>query len=445
MPNRLSRLSLLAAVSLAALATCRLPGHLGGVAMAREPVVMQSADDRLILESFLKYAGEYAAEVTPDAVAKIDQPEEICWVWSQYLSMPLVAFRLTGDAKYLAAFVKALDVLLTRLRPGPDGYLGFRGLPYELFRNPANPTAEMDVDIAEFEVAHLICDFAELVNTEDALQQQYGGKVAAYLDLAERQLIGPKWDTRGCYVDLGTEGAIIRMPAECGNDRDSLTNPHNKQSKFCRAYLALYRVTGKDEYFRRAVKLGTRFKHTLRLEGDRYLWHYWDPAGDWDRKPGKPDEWKHWIGPEHRGGYHGLTLAMPVELYDYGVVFDRTDIQRFLNTQMQVCWNGSVDQPVFTNTEGKPITEAGQGTIIASSLGRFEPRIREFCYGPRATAGRLQVRDDSWQGGVGAMGYLLGKYGESPTPEPRQTRYRDQFSQTPGNAAFLDELRFEVK
>lgn len=35
-------------------------------------------------------------------------------------------------------------------------------------------------------------------------------------------------------------------------------------------YLALYRVTGKDEYFRRAIQLGARFKHTLRLDGECY-------------------------------------------------------------------------------------------------------------------------------------------------------------------------------
>ena len=412
--------------------------------MAREPLAMDSESDQLILANFLTHVDGSVARLTSAAVAGIEQPEDICWTWSQYLRMPLVGFMLTGDGKHLDGFVQATDALLTRLREGPDGYLGFRGLPLPLFRDPANPTAEVDVDIAEFEVAHLMCDFAEVVNADEALRQQYGGHVARYLDLAEQHLAGPKWEARGRYVDLGSQGAVFRMPAECGNNRDSLTNPHNKQSKMCRAYLALYRVTGKDEYFRKAVKLGTRFKHTLRLDGDRYLWHYWDPAGDWDRKPNAPDQWKHWVGPEHRGGYHALTVAMAVELYDHGVVFDKADIERFLNTQMQICWNGSIDAPEFRTTGGQPVREASHAVVMASSLARFDPRIWEYCYGSRATQQRLERRNHSWQGGVSAIGYLLSKYLEPRTAEPTRAKYGDQFRAKPENAAFLRELEFQV-
>ncbi|MDH7570415.1 MAG: hypothetical protein QHJ73_12615, partial [Armatimonadota bacterium] len=245
-------------------------------------------------------------------------------------------------------------------------------------------------------------------------------------------------------VDLGPKGAVFRMPPECGNGRDNLTNPHNKQSKMCRAYLALYRVTGKDEYFRRALKLGTRFKRTLRLDGDHYLWNYWEPAGEWDQKPDKPGEWKHWIGPEHRGGYHALTVAMAEALYDHGVLFDRTDMQRFVNTQMQVCWNGSLENPVFVTTGGQPAKEPGHATIMAPALARFEPKIWEFCYGERAARERLQAREHNWSGGVGAMEYLLEKYVNKRGVEPTRTRFRDQFLARAENAAFLQSLDARV-
>ena len=202
----------------------------------------------------------------------------------------------------------------------------------------------------------------ELVRATPSLERTYGEPAARFLGIGENHLAGEKWEERKLYMDLGIRGAVFRMPAECGNDRDHLTNPHNKQSKMCRAYLALYRVTGKDEYFRKAVQLGARFKRTLRLEDDCYRWNYWDPAGDWDRNRDNVDQWKHWIGPEHRSGYHALTVAMAEALYDHGVVFNRTDMQRFVNTQMRVCWNGSLEQPVFRNTGGKPI----DAPIVAS-------------------------------------------------------------------------------
>lgn len=411
---------------------------------AREAVEMQSEADTLILQSFLKHAEAEARRVTPEAVAKIEEAEEICWVWSNYVRLPLAAYALTGETRYLDQFARAMDALLGRLREGPDGHRGFRGLPLPLFRDPAHPDAQIEVDIAEFEIAHLLCDFIEYVNADPALKAPYGDKAAHYLAIAENHLAGPKWEARKLYMDLGDEGAIFRMPAKCGNNRDHLTNPHNKQSKMCRAYLALYRVTGKDDYFRKAVKLGVRFKRTLRLEGDRYRWNYWDPAGDWDRKPDKPGEWKHWIGPEHRGGYHALTVAMAEALYDHGVVFDRADMQRFVNTQMQLCWNGSLEAPIFQTTGGKPVKEAAHGTVMAPSLARFEPKVWEFCYGERATRERLDKRAHGWSGGVQAVGYLLGKYQGTRAPEPVQTRYRDQFAAKPENARFLRQMEYQV-
>jgi len=410
------------------------------LAVAREPVETESAEDRQILQSFLAHVPGAARRLTPEAVAKIQEPEDICWTWSKYAHMPLAAYQLTGDRKYLDAFVTAMDGLLSGLRKAPDGYLGFRGLPLALFRDRNNPDALVEVDIAEFEVARLIAEFVEAVRADQAAMARHSAKAAAWIDLAEKHLAGPKWEARKWYVDLGPQGAVFRMPAECGNNRDSLTNPHNKQSKMCRAYLALYRVTGNDEYFKKAIKLGVRFKRTLRLDGDRYLWNYWEPAGDWDRKPDNPQQWKHWIGPEHRGGYHGLTVAMAEALYDCGVVFDRADMQRFVNTQMQVCWNGSCDAPTFKNTGGK----ATGAEMVAPALARFEPKIWEFCYGPRATKARLARPDHGWQGGVVAIGYLCGKYLAPRTPEAAQTRYREQFCRRPENVAFLKSLEFQV-
>jgi hypothetical protein len=74
---------------------------------------------------------------------------------------------------------------------------------------------------------------------------------------------------------------------------------------------------------------------------------------------------------------------------------------------------------------------------IAPALARFEPKVHEFCYGPRATAGRLKRPDHSWQGGVLAIDYLCGKYLDHRSPEPAQTKYREQFYRRQENAAFL--------
>ena len=56
---------------------------LGGYsAMARDPVRLDSEEDKLIRESFLKHTTDSLARFTPEAVARIVQPEDICWTWS---------------------------------------------------------------------------------------------------------------------------------------------------------------------------------------------------------------------------------------------------------------------------------------------------------------------------------------------------------------------------
>lgn len=405
-------------------------------------VSLELPEDQVILESFLRHTKTISEGITQEAVRKIEQPEDICWVWARYLRMPLVAYKITRDSNYLDLFVSGMATLFTRLREGPGGYLGFRGLPLPLFRDPQNPNAEIEVDISEFEIARLICDFTVLVRGEEGLRNKYQKDAQRLMEVVERHLAGPKWEERGLYVDLGPLGAIFRMPPECGNGRDNLTNPHNKLSKICRAYLALYRASGKDDYFRKAIKLGVRFKNTLRRDGERYLWNYWDPAGPWDLKPDGSGEWKHWIGPEHRGGYHALTVEMAVELYDHGVVFDAADIKRFVNTQMEICWNGDIENPVFRTTGGTE-PEERQKVVIAPSLARFEPRIWEFCYGPKAAKERLLRKDSPWQGGVEAMDYLSGKYLESRFPHPTRAVYREQFLRKPENAYFMKGLGLE--
>jgi len=400
---------------------------------------MTGEPDALILESFLKHARAVPSVVSPDRVKRVEMPEDITWTLAPVLRMPLVAYRLTRDSSFLSVFIEGMDNLLTAMVRAPDGYLGFSGLPFPLFRPKEGPAPVINVDVADFAVAELICVFAEQVAGETRLAPQFGTKAKEYLALAENHLAGRKWDQRGRYVDLGLTGAVMRMASECGNNRNDLTHPHNKQAKFCATYLLLYHTTGNDEWFRRAVKLGTRFKRTLKLMDNRYVWNYWDPAGEWDRKP--DGSWKHWIGAEETGSYLSLTVGMAVDLYDHGVVFDRTDIQRFVNTQMQVCWNGSLDAPVFRTVAG---TEAGRTQMIAVPLARFEPKVWDFCCGESATVARLNARNHPWQGGPVAGTYLSLKYLTERSPEPAQTKYRGRFHAVPENRRFLQELAYEV-
>jgi hypothetical protein len=142
----------------------------------------------------------------------------------------------------------------------------------------------------------------------------------------------------------------------------------------------------------------------------RYTWNYWDSTGEWDMKEdGKP---KHWVNVEPKGQWFDATVGSAVLLHRHGVVFQPDDIRKLLKTQMEVCWNGDAEKPVFKNTNGGDVEPKER--FIATSLTPWDEKLAEFVYGPPAQTFRLSKKDDAWQGGVIAAGWLRGKYIDLP-------------------------------
>ncbi len=362
--------------------------------------------DSAALAAYLKHVESSARYCTPGRLAEFaNQPEDITWQASLYIKMPLIAYKLTAEVKYLDMFVERMDNLYGCLERGADGFMGWYGVPLDLFRHPEYPERQVDVILTSFVVSGLMADFAQVVQNDEALTEKYGEVVKRYLSLVEYHLI-KKWDVRGRYKDLGETGAVYITNADLKPVKASLTQPHNKHSKIIRALLSVYAATGKDEYLVKAIKLGTRFKRSLTLVDGRYKWNYWDPAGQWDIDPENPSRWKHWIGAEHRGGYYSSSLSQAVLLYENELVFSRTDIGRFVKIQTEVCWNGDMDNPKWARVDGKP----SESSYLCSSLAPFDESIYEMAYGESAQQRRLEAKDHSWQGGAAASGYFEFKY-----------------------------------
>lgn len=370
---------------------------------AAVPVVEPS--DKPILDAFLRHVD---ASEPYGAVERLrefaEQPEDIVWQGSKYVRMPLIAYRLTGEADYFRAFAERLGNLCSLLTADGNGYLGWYGLPYDLFRDPEAPDTRTDVILTDFVVAGIIAEFAQ-VASQPELADEFGADAARYLDIARNHLVA-KWDARGRYRELPDGTAVYITNAKLGPLKASLTQPHNKHAKTVRAYLHLYDATDDASYLDRAIRLGMRFKRCLTLADDRYTWNYWDPSGDWDIRPDDPSRWKHWIGAEHRGGYYSLSLSQAVLLYERGVVFDAQDIARFVKTQVEVCWNGDMDNPAWARVDGQPMEDA----YLSAELSPFDRRVYELAFGARARQGRLERLDSLWHGGVVAGDWLEMKY-----------------------------------
>lgn len=426
-------LAILLAVALCTLAGCA------------DPPEITDETDQAILQAFLGKVESSAAYCTPERMARFaSQPEDITWQASLYLKMPLVAYQLTEDTRYLDMFIERTDTLCDQLREGPDGFLGWYGIAYELFRHPDHPRRAVDVLITSFTVAGLMADFAQIVRGDEALAEAYAGAADRYLDLAETHLI-KKWEARGCYRNLGPKGAVYLFHPDLKPTKALLTEPHNKHAKCIRSLLSLYRATGKDDYLVKAIRLGTRFKHCLTLVEDRYRWNYLDPAGAWDIHPEDPNRWKHWIGPEHTGGYYSLSLMQAVLLYECGLVFDRTDLDRFLKTQTTVCWNGDLEDPQWANVDGEP--GETPAPYLCSWLAPFDERVYQLAFEGSAQQERFDRRDHPWQGGPVACGWLQLKYLICPgwrSGEPMETDWTEPFLAKQENAALVESLAFEV-
>ncbi len=403
--------------------------------------------DQRILASFLDHVRRVPERLSADRCRTMaaEEPEGYTWKLLPQLDMLLTAYALTGKASFLKSFTATFKNLRAAMTKGPDGYLGWYGKPLTTFRNPDRPDDKVDVIISSFKAVEVLGRFLELVQQKKALDHRYARQRRAYLDLMKNHLIR-KWDARRRYLDLGKKGGIYRTHAGLKDVKAGLTQPHNKHAKIVVALVRLHRVTGDAAYLRRAAKIGTRFKHCLTLRDGHYEWNYWDPAGAWDVHPKDPNRWKHWIGPEHRSGYYALSLTQAVLLFHHGVVFTRKDIDRFLRTQLEMTWNGDLENPRFHRVDRSRGKQRGR--YICPALAPFHQKIHAFLYtGPRQEE-RLAQAGHPWRGGPVADAYLRGKYLDSPAVKGGKAVYGEvgkRFRQASENQRFLEALRFTVK
>jgi len=156
-----------------------------------------------------------------------------------------------------------------------------------------------------------------------------------------------------------------------------------------------------------------------------------------------PERWKHWIGAEHRSGYYSLSVSQAVLLYEHGLLFDRADIDRFLKTQIAVCWNGDQEDPRWARVDGR----RADSRYLCTWLAPFDERIYEMALGAAARQERLDNKTHPWQGGVVACTWLEMKYLVCPLwsdGTPSETATTGKFLSQPKNQSLLTELAFQV-
>lgn len=374
--------------------------------------------DQPIVDAFLRHAKAEAEAMTVEKLKEVATPETFCWVHLPKLGMCLTAYELTDDPQHLHTFTAAFDRLKSIMTNGPDGQIGWYGKPIPSLVDPAKPDAVISEIQAEFRAVAVLGRFITLAQSDPA----FAGPVETYTALS-KDLVD-KWTPY--YADAGNGAAVYRWNKDYIPTKANITLSHEKQSIMIEALLNLYRATGDARYRDKAEALGRFLKRSMKDTDGRYTWMFWDLGGNWDREGGTPDgKVRHWIGPEPLGSWYSATVGSAVLLYHHGLVFEDADIAKLRKTQMDVCWNGDLQNPAFKMVNGvapKKDTER----FVAPSLAPWEPKLAELLYNGAWHEERLAKADNPWHGGVLAAEWLRGKYLILPAAKDGKRLYAGQ-------------------
>jgi len=331
------------------------------------------------------------------------QPAGENWAWNAAYNIEyfMYGYRAWGDPAWLEAGIKYYDYLVARLQKGPDGYLGWIG-PYIY-----DTTQWCDVHIGDAILFNGMLDFAEIVLKDPELEKVYGEKARQYVELAEVNLI-EKWDARGTWYEHGPYGTYFSWnryldPGDLSqwHKRDYIRNsnlslPFNKNTAMGIAALRLYRITGKELYKDKAVKIFNLLKSRMQLHDDYYVWNYWDPVSPWDINV-SANTTRHWVGVHPNRDYQSSEVADIVEAYHSGIVFSEEDMKRIVNTNIKVMWNQNRISPDFRNSNAL-ILPGGIGPdntagTLWSSLAYFDQTVRDLI-----NFSGTSIRDEIYEG-----------------------------------------------
>ena len=288
--------------------------------------------------------------------------EDFGWHVSYDLGDFLKGYLASKDTAWLDAGVKACDYTVSKMSTGPDGYKGWVGA-YEY-----DHKIWADVHVADAILMNHILGLAEVILADETLKKTYGDAANRYVTLAKHDFV-EKWDKRGTWHEDGPYGNYTQWDMFCPpNDLKTWTKattghavleslPFNKNNCTGRIMLKLYRITGDKLYHDRAQKIFSFMKSRMQLVGDYYCWNYWEPFGPWDVNL-EEKKANSWMNTSPLSRYQAGEVQQIVEAYNTGIVFDQKDIERIINTHLNVMWNKDKAAPKFVISNAQlPVPE----------------------------------------------------------------------------------------
>lgn len=336
----------------------------------------------LALAATLALAGESPA--LPDPAKTADEAlarpglrnasgEQLTWNAAFYAHDFLNAFDVSRDPAWLEAAQKYYDaVVKLSVSDDPDGWPGTIGA--DISTKLEQEATVADTVVGDANVCWPLVQFATRVRSDPALAARFGKRADEYVALATR-MCWEKWNKRGCYRQDGLgygsyhtyEKAIDKADRTKWVPRAEIVSDNlNKHYKIGLVILELWKLTGKPEYRDRVIAIYSRAKAMFRLLPDenRVVWNFWMPHGPYDIEGTSP---KSWVGVHpSRPGYQAFEVGAFLDVYDSGLVFDRSDMERIVATNRWMIANG------LKSADGS--SKAGQ---VWDALAGLDPAIRD--------------------------------------------------------------------
>jgi len=342
--------------------------------------------------------------------------EGFCWHAAYHMRSFVEAYRASHDPAWLDAGVKYYDWCMGKMAVGPDGYKGWIG--------PADNGLWYDDHVGDAILVERMLEFSELVLKDPELKKKYGEAANRYVEIGKRDLI-EKWDKRNTWREDGEYGAYVAHNKACEPEKltewkdvtegvdepPGRTLPFNKQNEMALGALRLYRITGEQPYLEKARKIFAFMRSRFQYVADKdyYVWNYWGPFGPWDVDVEKQTT-RHWVGVHRYRNYQAEEIRQIAEAYHTGIVFTQLDIERIINTNLKVMWNGNQANPKWVNSDAllpkpvltpaqkkaqedeennNPYAKEGRAGTLWTALDDFSQTVRDL----EALRGNVPARD----------------------------------------------------
>jgi len=332
---------------------------------------------------------------TTATIAKDGAGELFGWNVSYYAGGFVGGYQRTKDTAWLDGAQKVSEYCISKMRTGPDGYKGWVGED----QSDRGTWADTHVGDAII-VAHML-SFSELILKDPELKKKYGDAAQKYVDLARRELF-EKWEKRGTWKEDRAWGCYVGWDMTCTQAQPDVWKkdttpcinlPFNKNNHMGVCALRLYRITGDEKWRDRAFKIFAFTKSRFQLVDEDgfsyYNWDYWEAFGPESVDLAKQDT-RHWMNVHPGRPYAAGEVGQMVEAYNTGIVFDKTDIERFINTNLKIMWNGDKANPHYSNSnwklpmplgpDGKPLPPEVNSAAarLWTGLSQFSQEIRDL-------------------------------------------------------------------